>query len=188
MSDSDELNILDIEQVFRMHHKMLCNVSYALVKDKSIAEDIVQDVFLNLWRKRKDIIIDSNLKGYLYRAVSNASLNHIKSYYKKNVKLKEEFKDSDFEPDFLNEKLDDQRLERIVNDAIDKLPPKCKAIFVLSRFENLKQKQIADTLKLSLKTVENQIGIALSKLREELKSQLKKDFILLLCCLNYFFN
>jgi len=181
MNDSEENNLRDIEKIFRMHHAMLCKVAYAMVKDKSIAEDLVQDVFLNLWRKRKELVIDSNLKGYLYRAVSNACLNYLQSYYKKNIQLKEVFNDSDFETERFKENLDYQRLEHRVNEAIDKLPPKCKVIFVLSRFENMKHLQIAETLNLSLKTVENQIGIALSKLREELQAYLKKGYALLIC-------
>lgn len=179
MDDSDDNSLSNIEQIFRAHHKMLCNVAYAMVKDRSTAEDIVQDVFLKLWHKRNELIIDSNLKGYLYRAVSNSCLNYLQSYHKKNVKLKEEFKDSEVGFVVMKETIDAEQLEGVINKAIDNLPPRCKAIFILSRYEGLKQQQIADTLNLSLKTVENQMSIALAKLREELGPYLKRSYILI---------
>ncbi len=180
MESSEDYSLMHIEKIFRAHHTMLCNVAYAMVKDKSTAEDIVQDVFLNLWKKRTELVIDTNLKGYLYRAVSNSCLNYLQSHHKKNFKLYEKFDDYQVGFELPHDKMDYQRLERMIQDAIDRLPPRCKAIFVLSRFEGLKQQQIADTLQLSLKTVENQMGIALAKLREDLKGYLKNGYILIL--------
>ncbi|MDB5274309.1 MAG: polymerase sigma-70 factor [Chitinophagaceae bacterium] len=154
---------------------MLCKVAYAIVRDKSAAEDIVQDVFLTIWKKRKELIIDSNLKGYLYRAVSNSCLNHLQSYHKRNIKPFEEFKDSALGSYVPHDTIDYDRLDSAIQKAIDRLPPRCKVIFVLSRVEGLKHQQIADALNVSVKTVENQMGIALVKLREELKSFLPKQ-------------
>ena len=186
MEGSEENSLINIEKIFRAHHKMLCNVAYAMVRDKSTAEDIVQDVFLNLWRKRNELVIDSNLKGYLYRAVSNSCLNYLQSYHKKNFKSRDQFKDHEVGIDIIQENIDSQRLEGLIQEAIDRLPPRCKAIFVLSRFEGMKQQQIADTLNLSLKTVENQMSIALAKLREDLQMYLKNNTMLLLGLMTFF--
>lgn len=174
MEESEEINLNDdIEKIFREHHKMLCKVAYALVKDKSVAEDIVQDVFLTLWRKRNQLLIDSNLKGYLYRAVSNSCLNYLQSYHKRNFKATESFDDKALGASFSHDTIDFDHLNAAVERAIDNLPPRCKVIFILCRVEGLKQQQIAETLKVSVKTVENQMGIALSKLRDELKAFIK---------------
>lgn len=185
MDRSEDHSLMHIEKIFRAHHTMLCNVAYAMVKDKSTAEDIVQDVFLNLWKKRTELVIDTNLKGYLYRAVSNSCLNYLQSYHKKNFKLYEGFDDHQVGFELPQDQMDYERLERLIEEAIDRLPPRCKAIFILSRFEGMKQQQIAETLQLSLKTVENQMGIALSKLREDLKVHLKKGYILILGMLHW---
>ncbi|MDF2456482.1 MAG: polymerase sigma-70 factor [Cytophagaceae bacterium] len=175
MEDSEEINLNDIESIFRRHHKMLCKVAYAIVKDKSAAEDIVQDVFFTIWKKRNELMIDSNLKGYLYRAVSNSCLNYLQSYHKRNVKAIDEFNEQALGSFTLHDSIDYDHLNAAVQQAIDHLPPRCKVIFVMSRMEGLKYQQIADALQVSVKTVENQMGIALVKLREELKSFLKKD-------------
>ncbi len=175
MEESEGINLNNIESVFRAHHKMLCKVAYAIVKDKSTAEDIVQDVFLTIWKKRKELIIDSNLKGYLYRAVSNSCLNHLQSYHKRNIKPYEEFNEQALGSFVPHDSIDYDRLDAAIQKAIDNLPPRCKVIFVLSRFDGLKYSQIAATLNVSVKTVENQMGIALLKLREELHHFLKKD-------------
>ncbi len=175
MEESEEINLNDIEKIFRTHHKMLCKVAYAVVKDKSAAEDIVQDVFLTIWKKRNELVIDSNLKGYLYRAVSNSCLNYLQSYHKRNVKSFEEFGEQALGVYAPHDTMDYDQLNHAVEKAIEKLPPRCKVIFVLSRMEGLKHQQIADALQVSVKTVENQMGIALVKLREELKPFLKRD-------------
>ncbi|MBC7488111.1 MAG: RNA polymerase sigma-70 factor [Cytophagaceae bacterium] len=175
MEESEEFNLNDIEKIFRTHHKMLCKVAYAIVKDKSAAEDIVQDVFLTIWKKRNELTIDSNLKGYLYRAVSNSCLNYLQSYHKRNVKSYDEFNEQALGSLTIHDTMDYDRLNAAIERAIDNLPPRCKVIFVLSRMEGLKHQQIADSMQVSIKTVENQMGIALAKLREELKSFLKRD-------------
>ena len=109
-------------------------------------------------------------KAYLMRSVVNTSL----SYLKQNKKQKE-LTDIHLEAQGgSDEAVLQKELESKIGQALDQLPPKCKAIFVLSRFENLKNKEIAATLGVSLKTVENQMGIALKKLRDELKSYFKR--------------
>ncbi len=175
MEEAEEINLNNIEKIFRAHHNMLCKVAYTIVKDKSTAEDIVQDVFLNLWRKREELVIDSNLKGYLYRAVSNSCLNHLQSYHKRNIKPHESFDEHALGVSITEDTIDYNRLDEAIHRAIDHLPPRCRIIFAMSRFEGLKQQQIADALNVSIKTVENQMGIALVKLREELKPFLKKE-------------
>ena len=174
IEEAEGINLFNIEEIFRAHHKMLCKVAYTIVKDKSTAEDIVQDVFLTIWRKRDELTIDSNVKGYLYRAVSNSCLNHLQSYHKRNMKSFDSFDDQALGASFSQDTIDASRLDEAIQRAIEKLPPRCKIIFALSRFEGLKYQQIADSLKVSVKTVENQMGIALIKLREELKPFLKK--------------
>src|SRR3954464_10653315 len=119
MEESEDFNLNDIEKIFRMHHKMLCKVAYAIVKDKSAAEDIVQDVFLTIWKKRNELMIDSNLKGYLYRAVSNSCLNYLQSYHKRNVKSYEEFNEQALGSLTIPDTMDYDRLHAAIERAVD---------------------------------------------------------------------
>jgi RNA polymerase sigma-70 factor, ECF subfamily len=151
------------------------------VKDQQAAEDIVQDVFLKLWKIRKDIDFAVPLKSYLYRATTNSAIN----WLNKNKNIVSESEISQLETKNLSpfnaeDNLNIRELEIKIREAIDKLPPKCKAIFVLSRYEGLKYKQIAEHLDVSVKTVENQMSIALEKLRKDLEPYITDDFLGLL--------
>lgn len=162
------------EEIFRIHYQSLCNAAYKIIDDKDAAEDVVQDVFLKLWTKKEDLTIIQSVKSYLYRAIINTSLNYLESN-KKVIRL--ETNDSSKLSVNAGEELHHKELEIKINTAINKLPPKCKVIFVLSRYEGMKYQQIADHLGISVKTVENQMGKALQMLREQLKPFLTREFI-----------
>ena len=150
------------------------------MRDKDNAEDIVQDVFLKLWKNKEEVDWNTSMKGYLYRATTNGALN----WLEKNRRIVR-YDDNISEPsvNVVEQALNASELQEKIKLAIASLPPKCKAIFVLSRYEELKYKQIADQLNLSIKTVENQMGIALEKLRKELKPYLSKTITLAIAIL-----
>lgn len=163
------------EKMYKAHYKALRNAAENIIRDPEGAHDIVQEVFLKLWPKRNDLSVILNQKAYLFRSVINASISYLESN-KKKVRmgdLKFEAQGS-ADTDLMRKELMDK-----IQIALDTLPPKCKAIFVLSRFEEMKNKQIAEVLGLSLKTVENQMGIALKKMKDELKNYIKKDLLTL---------
>jgi RNA polymerase sigma-70 factor, ECF subfamily len=166
---------LHFEQLFKSHFRLLCNIANNIVKNERAAEDIVQDVFLKLWQKKDDLKIHTNVMGYLYRATANASIDYIKNN-RNVIPLKQtiHYQKTD---DNAEAVLMRKELEKNIERAMRLLPPKCKAIFVLSRFEGMKYKEIAEHLGLSVKTVENQMGIALDKLRTELKPYLTREFL-----------
>jgi RNA polymerase sigma-70 factor, ECF subfamily len=177
-----EDSIIHIELVFRQYHKSLCNLSNNIVRDRQAAEDIVQDVFLNLWKIRKEIDLTKSIKSYLYRSTTNGSIN----WLNKNKKLISESQVPENQktaesPYNAENNINAQELELKIKNAIDKLPPKCKAIFVLSRYEGLKYKQIAEGLNISVKTVENQMCIALEKIRKDLEPYITDEFLGILC-------
>lgn len=153
----------------------MCRLANRIVNDRAGAEDIVQDVFLKVWNSRDNIQTDRPLEGYLYTATTNASLNYLDSLSRLN-KFRKEFRPSTEEKTSQNISLKELQLE--VQKALDRLPPKCKVIFVLSRFEELRYKQIAEHLNISVKTVENQMGKALEIMREELKPFLTREFLI----------
>jgi RNA polymerase sigma-70 factor, ECF subfamily len=158
------------QDLFEKSYPDLCRFSCIYVRDRDVAENIVQDFFVNFWIKRDALSINTSVNSYLFSSIKNRSLNHIRDS-KKIIKLDENIDliDSSVSyPDFQDE-IDFNNLNMIVNEAIENLPAKCRDIFKLSRFENMTYKEIAQKLDISAKTVENQIGIALKKLHEVLK-------------------
>ena len=163
----------NVDQLFNEYYGDLCRKAFRILNNKVISEDIVQDVFLKLWENRKKIHIQTSLKAYLSRMVFNESI----SYLRKNKELID-FSDNieieDIHSNFTDEKIDQNELKGIIDNAINKLPPACKTIFLLSRFDKLTYKQIAEKLDISIKTVENQMGKALKILRKTIRY----DFVL----------
>jgi RNA polymerase sigma-70 factor (ECF subfamily) len=165
----------EFEIIFREQFKPLCNLANTMVKDADAAKDIVQQVFLNYWQIRENLIIRGATKGYLYRAVVNASLNHINKF-KRIVPLDSSLTNitADIENDSVNQ------VEIKVRNAIGALPPICQKVFTLSRYSNLTNKEIAEELEISLKTVEKHISKALKALRISLRPLMSSEFILIL--------
>lgn len=129
------------------------------------AEDIVQEFFKKLWEQHSSLPEVEQPASYIGRAVRNAALNRLKQ---QNRIQSEEISDKHI---FYDESLDPEETERVrmqIDSAEEALPESCRQIFTMNRFENKSYKQIAEALGLSPKTVENQIGIALKKLRQQL--------------------
>ncbi|MBX9851529.1 MAG: RNA polymerase sigma-70 factor [Cytophagaceae bacterium] len=186
--EASNSDLQNIEKLFRENYKSLCNVVNRIVHDWDAAEDVVQEMFIKIWKKRNELKIETTLKGYLYKAASNAALNYLEN--NKRFKLHQEITEKNTANQIIDEsvKLEQKEFEERIDRALDKLPPKCKAIFVLSRFEGMKYQEIANHLDVSLKTVENQMGIALQKLRDDLKPYISGEFMLwplLLLALSY---
>lgn len=129
------------------------------------AEDIVQELFKKLWEQHSSLPEAEQPASYIGRAVRNAALNRLKQ---QDRIQSEEISDKHI---FYDESLDPEETERVrmqIDSAVEALPESCRQIFIMNRFENKSYKQIAEALGLSPKTVENQIGIALKKLRQHL--------------------
>lgn len=171
-------NEREFEKLFRLHYKALHNLAFNLVRDRDVAKDVVQEVFVKLWQNRDRLDFGDQIKHYLFKATSHTALNHLRSARKLVPAETEHFAHL-----FASAGVDDlqyKEFELKVRSAIDRLPPKCKTIYLLSRQEGLKYQEIADTLDISVKTVENQMGIALEKLREDLKAYLPPLMIAIL--------
>lgn len=152
-----------------------------------MAEEVVQEVFINFWERRNDIVITHSVKSYLVSSVRNRSINYLKLQLPKDQR-KEDIDDFHIllpTPGGL-QAMEYQELHDLVQKAINQLPEKCKAIFVLSREEGLTYQEIATQLDLSVKTVENQMGIALKKMRAALKPYLDLFAVIVLGFYTYF--
>lgn len=160
------------EILYKEYFEPLCAFVFGVLKDYDASEEIVQNLFVKLWIKRNRIPINTSVKSYLYQAAKNASLNLIS-----HIKVKEKYKQYNqevivsSEGNFTNP-AEENDLSNTVQQAIDKLPTKRKEIFLMSRNEGLKNREIAEHLNISIKTVENQMGKALSTLRTELADYL----------------
>lgn len=174
----------DFEKLFRTHYSYLCAFANKFLKDQDAAEEIVQEVFVNLWKKRNELSINTSLKSYLFTAVRNSSLNlikhiNIRENYKAHNKLEIEHQEN-----YLGDSILANELEERIHTSINMLPTERKKIFILSRYEGLKYREIAEKLNISVKTVENQMGKAMKALRESLKDYLTVTILILLEIMN----
>jgi RNA polymerase sigma-70 factor (ECF subfamily) len=156
------------EQLFKKHFRELHAYGFSLLKDWDVAEEIVQSLFLKLWEKNEWGHIQTSIKSYLYKSVYHDSLNYIR---RQKVQLKYQTTTAYSMKDHTDDaagKLKMGELEQHLQRALAKLPEKCRAIFHLSRFEELKYQEIANQLDISIKTVETHMGKALRILRKEM--------------------
>lgn len=170
------------ERLFRQYYRPLCSYACTLVKDKDEAEEVVQTVFYNLWKKRESLNIDGAVKPYLYRAAHNDSLNRLKHQKVKRDYAGDYIKTADSNSADASGGLQAKELNHRIHQAIDSLPEQCGQVFRLSRFGHLKYSEIADKLDISVKTVENHMGKALRIMREQLKDYVHLLVLLLLQC------
>jgi RNA polymerase sigma-70 factor (ECF subfamily) len=175
-------NMNAYQQVFKTLYKPLHGYAFQLIKDESPAEDIVQDVFYRVWVKKEKLIIHTSLKAYLYASVHHECLSYVKrrkyrDKYQSAILYQQ--KNSDAGDDTAS-KLLWAELSGKFNEALNDLPEGCRTIFHLNRFENLKYREVAEVLGLSVKTVESQMGKALRHLRVAL-SEFLPCLIFLLC-------
>lgn len=147
----------------------MTNFAFKYLKDEQLAQDAVQDVFLNLWRNRAKTEIGPGIKSYLFTSTKNKVLEYIR-----RDKMMEDHSEKVRINELMRYDVDDEaekyvRIEKI-NKAVSELPTKCREIFKLSKMNGLSYSEIADHLKISPKTVENQIIRGLKLLREKLNA------------------
>lgn len=160
------------EILFRHYYEPLCAYVFGVLKDPDSSEEVVQDLFVKMWSKRKSIPSDTSINSYLYRAARNMALNQIK-----HLEIKDQYKhfnkkEMDNAEQNIGNPSEESELNKLVQQAIEKLPTERKRIFLMSRNEDLKYKEIAEKLGISIKTVENQMGKALATLRKDLAEYL----------------
>ncbi|MET0462535.1 MAG: RNA polymerase sigma-70 factor [Chitinophagaceae bacterium] len=167
------------EQVFKTYFKNLHAYACSILKDEAEAEEMVQQVFFKLWDRAENLSFSGPIAAYLYRAIHNECLNYIKHqkvrsnhqlYVAHSMKNQSEQEQG---------RLVGKELEARYKKALEELPEQCRLIFQLSRFGDMKYREIADELGISVKTVENQMGKALKILRQKLVEFLPVLFILI---------
>lgn len=178
---------IKFEDIYLSYFSKMKHFAQEYVVLEEDAENIVQDVFTELWEKREMLNMPINLIAYLFTTIKNKCLNHLRhktivnetanliqeEYFitlRMNLNSLEAFDQNLFS---------EQDIEQIITKALNTLSPKCKEIFIMSKLQGKKQKQIAAELNISINTVETQIGIAYKKLRVELKNYMPLFLFLL---------
>lgn len=152
------------EQVFKDHWELMYQSAYRKIPDQNVVEDILQEIFIDIWQRRESLDIKMSIKGYLMTAVKYQVMKHFDSIEKNKVIAISEL------PEIYEEEvLEFDELFEQIEMAMDALPPKSKLIFKLSRIEGYSVEEIASKLNLSQQTVHNQISKSLKIMRGELK-------------------
>lgn len=164
------------EALFRALAPGLCVLAARYVGSSQVAEEIVQDLFLQLWTRRTELAVEHSLTAYLFTAVRNRALNQVRrdrlTTHLNLEKWSEESRTSGVHVDPIDTSspAESELLDALeLQDAIDRLPARCRLIFTLNRQQDMTYAEIAKSLGLSIKTVETQMGRALKALRDRLK-------------------
>lgn len=173
MSDKTEIIY---KKLFHKYYPSLLFYATRILNDEVEAEDVVQNVFVELWKQKDSMEFGEQIQSFLYRAVYTRSLNAIKHRNVRrgysNIMQEINEKRTDFYHPDNNEiirKIEDKELRKQIYDAIDELPDKCKKVFKLSYLHHLRNKEIADIMEISLRTVEAHMYKALKFLRDKLE-------------------
>ena len=157
--------------------QQLIRYVFHIVKEIFIAEDIVQEAFIKLWENKESINITGSVKDYVYKMVHNLSINKLehlstaKNAVNRTVSEEEWLfvRDTYQVDDYIIEQIEKEETEKLIRQAIDTLPAKCKEVFMLSRFENLSNEEIAEKMDISINTVRAHIYHALDVIRKEIE-------------------
>jgi RNA polymerase sigma-70 factor, ECF subfamily len=157
----------DFSHLFDELYTPLCQFCMRLVNDKDVTEDIVQEQFIYLWENRQRLATISSIKAYLFKAVKNKSLNYLKKQFSKKgiIQLNDSVEvPQDRTQPSASDLLESKELENLLEKALNSLPLRCHTIFNMKRFAEMNNKEVAESLNISIKTVEAQMTIAIKKL------------------------
>ena len=163
----------DIEAFEKMFHQFypgMCSYAETLLNKDSVAEEVVQDVFYNIWKNRKTLSISVSIKSYLYRSVFNNSMMYLRKtrrelLMEESTVFEQYAYASDPEEEYAGNEMKD-----VIQDTLEDLPERTREIFKLSRYDGLKYKEIAKKLSISIKTVEANMGKALKALKTSIEN------------------
>lgn len=155
------------DAIFRVWYGPLVGTAERMLRDRAVAEEFVQDVMLELWRRRETLAADGSAQAYLFQATRNRVLNHLR-HLKIEQRSEPEVRGEGSSTPHADAGVVEAELDIAVQRAVQSLPDRCREVFELSRVHGLKYAEIARTLGISVKTVEAQMGKALRTLRERL--------------------
>lgn len=181
MTEADKLVVIAFQQgdfkvfetVFKENYSSMVRAARRILIDIEPAEEVIQDLFVKLWEKRDSLVINTSLPAYLHKAITNHAINYYK-FQKKTVRFQDYigFEVDDYQSVAADESMLHNDLDKKVNALMKSLPEKRRMIFEMSRFEGMKNWQIAQQLGVSLKTVEYHMSAALDFMRTKLSDYL----------------
>ena len=152
-------------ELFLHFYPSLQQFAFSFLRSKQLSEEAVSDVFIKIWEKRKSLHTITNLKFYLFTSTRNTALNYLKKQKGRQNLLPDDYwvelKSVFFDPEQL---MITAEMIHKIHEAVQSLPARCKLIFKLVKEEELKYREVAELLNLSLKTIENQMTLALKKI------------------------
>lgn len=166
--------------LYRLYSPRLFRFAFSLLKNEEDAKEVIQDVFIIIWRKRFEIRSEQSLRSYLFKISYNVVIDKIRKRIKEKAFLSHLYQY--FEVSESSQTLEYAQLNQQLQEAVEALPPRRRLIFKLSREQNLSHKEIAEKLGISIKTIENQITLSL----RQIKDQLGSNDLLVLLFINLF--
>ncbi len=162
-------------ELFTFYYSKLYRFALSFLKNSELAEEVVSDVFINIWRRREKITEIANLKLYLYVSAKNISFNYLNTLNRQSMEQLEDV-DVEIQSPFVDpeEAFITKEMNLRMKAAIESLPPRCKLIFTLVKEDRLSYKEVAGLLNLSVSTIENQVSIAIKKIASTINYSLKK--------------
>ena len=173
-----QINQLDVGEFERLFYRLqprLYAYCCKYVDDSELAKDIVQDCFTNLWANRGEVTV--SYESYLFRAVHNCCISHFRSlkvHTDYEASIRQKLKEIEIYPETPNPLMELylKEINELLQHCVEKLPEKCRLVFMMSRYRGMKSQEIADELGISLRTVDAHIYSALKNIKEELKDYL----------------
>lgn len=151
------------QQLFEKEYEGLCRYAYTYLHDEHAAEDVVQETFVKIWEGKRHLLEDSSIRFYLFTAVRNNSISYLRKIKTAATTYTDTTPEPEPEPSLSASQLqgiEDENARQIA-EALNRLPPKCREVFLLVKWQGLSYKDTAAALGLSVKTVENQMGKAI---------------------------
>ncbi|QEH43833.1 RNA polymerase sigma-70 factor [Chitinophaga sp. XS-30] len=168
------LDLQSFERIFKEHHAHCLAFAIHYTGDPYEAEEVVQLVFSQIWEKREGIAINGSERSYLFTAIRNTAISQ---WRKQTVRTTKENAFGKMQDPEVHFSIQARELEGKLHLALEKLPERCREVFLLSRKQQLKYAEIATVMNISVKTVENQMGKALKILHHELREYLPLLFL-----------
>lgn len=163
------------KELFLVYYKPLQQFAFSFIKSQELAEEIVSDVFLKIWEKRAELEAIGNLKVYLYVSIKNTALKYLLKQ-KRQVAISLDELDIELESFHWTpeELILTAEMMKKIEEAINDLPPRCKIIFKLIKEDQLRYKEVAEILNVSVKTIDSQLAIALKKISKAIQLDLER--------------
>jgi RNA polymerase sigma-70 factor (ECF subfamily) len=167
--------------LIRLYFQPLTIYAKGILIDFDQSKDIVQEVFIKIWKTAQTIDVNTSLKAYLYKAVHNACIDYLRKEKSRSALKSISYDDLQFRLKVFDIKEDNNLFDNLFSDelelqlklAIEQLPAQCREIFILNRYEQLSYQDISEKLSISLSTVKTQMGRAMQKLMESMKKYLQ---------------